>query len=619
MPSMMENIVMKKCKVKFKLARTIVVDARNNMPQENRNCLWSKALEEECLRIYYDQYGVKLGLTWPSVDPMGESNHTQETASTFSTTPVGSMLRPKQVSTDEGRPDGTALKKSRSIGKIKLRPEPIHSPTPAKETERTPKTPRKTPTKPTVSPRKRRTLTEQTSFSEAGESESSELGSSRRSRSVSRRRVKKGEKTDSDQLDHSSHSTRSVSRRRVKKDDKSDSEQLDHSSHSTQSAKSTSSRSRSKSTKSKKKASKKTSSILEIEPSQRSTPRKKSLNKSTNLTEQNASELFLDLNTPMSPSLAEYISSPPKYSSSSKLSQRLAAGMKGMEAPASRDTTPFKPKVDKSPKKTPRKQSLVIRKSLPSDMLGAESAILRALGERKDSSTSGEEPSSPTRIFIRCKRTKPKSLDRSNHDDDNQSIGPEDLMKHSPEGKSRGSMASLGNSRFLDGNSSKTRMVPVVRQSSGGGSPAQRRRDSYKLRNSYRKDEDSPHMSSRQVRRGSAPESTLFSEGFLVSPSRETSMDNFQRSSGHGKLTRQDSADSFLSVESFSTSDSNLFDSPAQKSLSNTLPCLPTLSPPGGGKNDCHIAFDSETVSSSLAAPKKPKRQTSTKATRRSR
>jgi hypothetical protein len=56
---------MKKCKIKFSLARSIVFDARENMPTENRNILWSKALEEECLRIYYEQYGAKLGLFLP--------------------------------------------------------------------------------------------------------------------------------------------------------------------------------------------------------------------------------------------------------------------------------------------------------------------------------------------------------------------------------------------------------------------------------------------------------------------------------------------------------------------------------------------------------------------------
>ena len=49
-PSMMESIVMRKCNVPLKRARTIIKEAKENI-ELKRACLWSKEWELECLRI----------------------------------------------------------------------------------------------------------------------------------------------------------------------------------------------------------------------------------------------------------------------------------------------------------------------------------------------------------------------------------------------------------------------------------------------------------------------------------------------------------------------------------------------------------------------------------------
>jgi trimeric autotransporter adhesin len=331
---------------------------------------------------------------------------------------------------------------------------------------------------------------------------------------------------------------------------------------------------------------------------------------------ETASDHFAVMEPPMSPSLSEYILSSPKNSKSKSL--RLTAGMQGFDAPAfSRDTTPYKPKVDKSPRKTPRKASLLLSSKLvPSGLSDAEPAIRRAF-ENHHANETVDATGSPARVFIRCKKAKPKLRETNSMDldgDDNISIGPDDLLKRSPDRKTTGSMllGSVNNSRYLDGNSSKTRMVPVVRQSS---SPHQKRRGSKTMTSSFKENtvaQETPPATaaSRRSPRSSAPESILFHEGFLVSPSREKSMDNFQRNGPD----RQDSTDSFLSVESFS--EASPFDSPVQTSLGVALPALPKLSPIERRNDSFHhhnIVFDSETVTSSLAAPKQPQRQSSAK------
>jgi hypothetical protein len=333
--------------------------------------------------------------------------------------------------------------------------------------------------------------------------------------------------------------------------------------------------------------------------------------------EETAPDYFAVMESPMSPSLSEYISSSPKNSKSKSL--RLTAGMQGFDAPAfSRDTTPYKPKVDKSPRKTPRKASLLLgSKLVPSGLSDAEPAIRRAF-ENHHANETVDATGSPSRVFIRCKRAKPKLRETTSMDqdgDDNISLGPDDLLKRSPDRKTTGSihLGSMNNSRHMDGNSSKTRMVPVVRQSS---SPNQKRRGSKTMTSSFKENinvQETPPpataASRRSSRRSSAPESILFHEGFLVSPSREKSMDHFQSSTG---LNRQNSTDSFLSVESFS--ETSPFDSPVQTSLGVALPALPKLSPIERMHDSHHqIVFDSETVTSSLAAPKQPQRQSSAK------